>query len=49
VTATAAGEWVTERPRLRFGFPAEGLRVEAGPRPDPDQEVVALQQRWGVS
>ncbi len=29
---TAPGEWVTERPRLRFGFEAEGLTLEAGPR-----------------
>jgi hypothetical protein len=28
VIGTAPGEWVTERPRLRFGFEAEGLRVE---------------------
>jgi len=98
VIGTAPGEWVTERPRLRFGFQAEGLRVEAGQRPTgyqegtmgwftdepsfilpdgsafrtrlsavlrqedgrwkvvhmhwsvgvPDEEVVALQQRWGV-
>ena len=33
VIGTAPGEWVTERPRLRFGFQAEGLRVEAGPEP----------------
>ncbi len=30
VIGTAPGEWVTERPRLRFGFEAEGLAVEAG-------------------
>ena len=98
VIGTAIGEWVTERPRLRFGFEAEGLSVEAGrnpigyaggdmgwfvdePRfvlPDgsayrtrltavvrredgrwkivhmhwsvgvPDEEVIALQGRWGV-
>lgn len=33
VIGTAPGEWVTERPRLRFGFEAEGLRVEAGRAP----------------
>jgi len=33
VIGTAPGEWVTERPRLRFGFEAEGLSVEAGARP----------------
>lgn len=33
VIGTAPGEWVTERPRLRFGFEAEGLTLEAGPRP----------------
>lgn len=33
VIGTAPGEWVTERPRLRFGFEAEGLAVEAGGRP----------------
>lgn len=99
VIGTAPGEWVTERPRLRYGFEAEGVRVEAGsnpigyaegtmgwfvdePRfmlPDgrgfrarltavlrreddrwkivhmhwssgvPDEEVVALQERWGVA
>lgn len=99
VIGTAIGEWVTERPRLRFGFEMEGLRVAAGgspagwvegtmgwavdePRfvlPDgtgyrtrltailrhederwklvhmhwsvgvPDEEVVDLQARWGVT
>ena len=99
VIGTAPGEWVTERPRLRFGFEAEGLGVEAGARPTgyregtmgwftdeprfilpgggafrtrltavlrhedgrwkvlhmhwsvgvPDEEVVALQRRWGLS
>ena len=33
VIGTAPGEWVTERERLRYGFEAEGLRIEAGPRP----------------
>src|SRR3989304_2415187 len=28
VIGTAPGEWVTERPRLRYGFEAEGLRLE---------------------
>ena len=99
VIGSAPGEWVTERPRLRFGFEAEGLAVESGERPTgwsegpmgwfideprfvmpdgsgfrtrltavlreedgrwkivhmhwsagvPDEEVVSLQQRWGVS
>jgi SnoaL-like domain len=26
---TAPGEWVTERDRMRFGFEAEGFRIEA--------------------
>lgn len=30
---TAPGEWVTEPERLRYGFEAEGLRIEAGPNP----------------
>jgi len=29
VIGTAPGEWVTERERMRFGFEAEGLRLEA--------------------
>ena len=29
ITGTAPGEWVTERDRMRFGFEAEGLRLEA--------------------
>lgn len=33
VIGTAIGEWVTERPRLRFGFEAEGVTIEAGPSP----------------
>jgi hypothetical protein len=33
VIGTAPGEWVTERPRLRFGFEAEGLAVEPGRAP----------------
>jgi|SRR5919109_3185286 hypothetical protein len=33
VIGTAPGEWVTERDRLRFGFEAEGLSIEAGPSP----------------
>lgn len=33
VIGTAPGEWVTERERLRFGFEAEGLTIEPGPRP----------------
>ena len=33
VIGTAPGEWVTERGRLRFGFEAEGLGIEAGPKP----------------
>src|SRR3989337_1136107 len=38
VIGTAPGEWVTERPRLRFGFEAEGLAIEAGLRPTGYQE-----------
>ena len=99
VIGTAPGEWVTERPRLRFGFETEGLTLEPGPKPTgyregsmgwfvdepwfgfpggsgmrtrltavvreeagrwkivhmhfsvgvPDEEVQALQARWGVS
>ena len=100
VIGTAPGEWVTERHQLRFGFEAEGLAIEPGPRPSgwesgdtgwfvdeptfvfpgaagrmrtrltsvlqreggtwrivhmhvsvgvPDDEVVALQRRWGVA
>lgn len=98
VIGTAPGEWVTERSRLRYGFEAEGLTVEAGVHPTgyrdgttgwftdeprfvlpggafrtrltaivrleddrwkvihmhwsvgvPDEEVVALQQRWGIA
>jgi ketosteroid isomerase-like protein len=33
VIGTAPGEWITERPRLRYGFEAEGLRMEPGPAP----------------
>jgi hypothetical protein len=33
VIGTAPGEWVTERPRLRFGFEAEGITLEPGPHP----------------
>lgn len=33
VIGTAPGEWVTERPRLRFGFETEGFGVEGGPHP----------------
>ena len=33
VIGTAPGEWVTERDRLRYGFEAEGLAIEAGGRP----------------
>ena len=29
IIGTAPGEWVTERERMRFGFEAEGLRLEA--------------------
>jgi hypothetical protein len=32
VIGTAPGEWVTERDRLRFGFEAEGARIEPGER-----------------
>jgi len=33
VIGTAPGEWVTERPRLRFGFETESLTLEPGPTP----------------
>jgi ketosteroid isomerase-like protein len=98
VIGTAPGEWVTDRARLRFGFEAEGVGIDAGDPvgyaegslgwvvdqptfrfPDgsamrtrltavlqledgawrlvhmhvsvgvPDEEVVALQQRWSSS
>jgi hypothetical protein len=29
IIGTAPGEWVSERDRLRFGFEAEGVRLEA--------------------
>jgi hypothetical protein len=29
IIGTGPGEWVTERERLRFGFEAEGVRLEA--------------------
>lgn len=32
VIGTAPGEWVTQRPRLRFGFEAEGLKLSPGER-----------------
>ena len=33
IIGTAPGEWVTERDRMRFGFEAEGVRLEAGDNP----------------
>jgi SnoaL-like protein len=33
VIGTAPEEWVTERARLRFGFEAEALSIEAGAEP----------------
>lgn len=30
IIGTAPGEWVTERDRMRFGFEAEGVRLETG-------------------
>jgi ketosteroid isomerase-like protein len=33
VIGTAPGEWVTDRARLRFGFEAEGLGIDAGDEP----------------
>jgi SnoaL-like domain len=30
IIGTAPGEWVTERERMRFGFEAEGARIQAG-------------------
>src|SRR3972149_6489389 len=41
VIGTAPGEWVTERPRLRFGFETEGLTLEPGRNP------VSYQRRTG--
>ncbi|HKY88546.1 MAG TPA: nuclear transport factor 2 family protein [Candidatus Limnocylindrales bacterium] len=38
VIGTAPGEWVTERPRLRFGFETEGLTLEPGRNPVGYQE-----------
>jgi ketosteroid isomerase-like protein len=29
IIGTSPGEWVTERERMRFGFEAEGVRLEA--------------------
>ena len=37
IIGTAPGEWVTERPRLRFGFETEGF----GSRPDRPQPAGA--------
>jgi hypothetical protein len=33
IIGTAPGEWVTERERMRFGFEAEGVRLQAGDDP----------------
>lgn len=44
VIGTAPGEWVRERERLRFGFEAEGLRLEAG---DP-QGYEEGSMGWGI-
>ncbi len=33
VIGTAPGEWVSERPKLRFGFETEGVTLVAGPDP----------------
>jgi SnoaL-like domain len=33
IIGTAPGEWVTERDRMRFGFEAEGVRLQAGDNP----------------
>jgi len=38
VIGTSPGEWVTERPRLRYGFEAEGVGMTPGPRPLGHQE-----------
>ena len=38
VIGTAPGEWVTDRPRLRFGFETEGLTLEPGRQPIGYQE-----------
>ena len=33
VIGTAPGEWVTERPSLRFRFETEGVRIDPSPNP----------------
>ena len=38
IIGTAPGEWVTERKRMKFGFEAEGLRLEAGDDPTGYEE-----------
>jgi hypothetical protein len=38
VIGTAPGEWHTERPKLRFGFEAEGITLKPGTRPTGYQE-----------
>lgn len=38
VIGTAPGEWVTERPRLRFGFETEGVSIDPGPSPQGYEE-----------
>ncbi len=38
IIGTAPGEWVTERERMRFGFEAEGVRLEAGDDPTGHEE-----------
>ena len=38
VIGTAPGEWVTDRPRLRFGFETEGLTLKPGRNPTGYQE-----------
>ena len=38
VIGTAPGEWVTERPRLRFGFETEGVTLTPGRQPTGYQE-----------
>jgi hypothetical protein len=38
VIGTAPGEWVTDRPRLRFGFEMEGLTLGPGPNPTGYEE-----------
>jgi len=42
VIGTAPREWVTERPRLRFGFETEGLTLEPGPTQNTEVRSCSL-------